>query len=119
MCNRFMIFCSAARDRSLWRAASETLPPTPLLSLDEPTSALDFSNQIKIMNILRKLADQGAAIVACMHDPNHVLWFCDSVVVLDKQRLIAQGPLPRSCATPCWTFNGTPPGWRSRATLGA
>ncbi|WP_147821878.1 ABC transporter ATP-binding protein [Salidesulfovibrio onnuriiensis] len=64
---------------------------TPLLFLDEPTSALDFSNQIKVMNILRQIAAQGTTIVACTHDPNHVLWFCDSVVVLDKQRFVAQG----------------------------
>ena len=74
---------------------------TPLLFLDEPTSALDFSNQIKIMNILRQIADQGTTIVACTtHDPNHVLWFCDSVVVLDKQRFVAQGnPTDIMCDT--------------------
>lgn len=73
---------------------------TPLLFLDEPTSALDFSNQIKIMSILRQIADQGTTIVACTHDPNHVLWFCDSVVVLDKQRLVIQGhPAEVMCDT--------------------
>jgi len=73
---------------------------TPLLFLDEPTSALDFSNQIKIMNILRQIADQGTTIVACTHDPNHVLWFCDSVVVLDKQRFVTQGkPVNVMCDT--------------------
>lgn len=64
---------------------------TPLLFLDEPTSALDFSNQLKIMNILRQIADNGTTIVACTHDPNHVLWFCDNVVVLGKQRLVSKG----------------------------
>lgn len=73
---------------------------TPLLFLDEPTSALDFSNQIKIMNILRQIADQGTTIIACTHDPNHVLWFCDSVVVLGKQQLVAQGkPVDVMCDT--------------------
>ncbi|XPV77017.1 MAG: ABC transporter ATP-binding protein [Desulfovibrio sp.] len=64
---------------------------TPLLFLDEPTSALDFRNQIKIMNILRQIADQGTTIVVCTHDPNHVLWFCDSVVVMDQCGVVAQG----------------------------
>lgn len=64
---------------------------TPLLFLDEPTSALDFRNQIKIMTILRQIADQGTTIIACTHDPNHVLWFCDNVVVLGNQRFVAQG----------------------------
>ena len=64
---------------------------TPLLFLDEPTSALDFSNQLKVLNILREIADKGTTIVACTHDPNHVLWFCDSVVVLGKQRFVTKG----------------------------
>lgn len=64
---------------------------TPLLFLDEPTSALDFSNQIKILTILRQISENGKTIVACTHDPNHVLWFCDSVVVLDKHRFVGQG----------------------------
>lgn len=65
---------------------------TPLLFLDEPTSALDFSNQIKILTILRQISESGKTIVACTHDPNHVLWFCDSVVVLDNHRFVGQGP---------------------------
>lgn len=64
---------------------------TPMLFLDEPTSALDFSNQLKIMNILRQIADNGTTIVACTHDPNHVLWFCDDVVVLGGGGIVAQG----------------------------
>ncbi|TIH12381.1 ABC transporter ATP-binding protein [Marinifilum sp. JC120] len=64
---------------------------TPLLFLDEPTSALDFSNQLKILNILRQIADNGTTIIACTHDPNHVLWFCDNVVVLGPQRFVAHG----------------------------
>ncbi len=73
---------------------------TPLLFLDEPTSALDFSNQIRIMTILRQIADKGTTIIACTHDPNHVLWFCDNVVVLGKQRLVTQGePVNVLCDT--------------------
>lgn len=77
--------------RQLVLIARAVAQNTPILFLDEPTSALDFSNQLKVMQILRKIADQGTTIIACTHDPNHVLWFCDSVVILDKLRFVCQG----------------------------
>ncbi|NDV27769.1 ABC transporter ATP-binding protein [Desulfovibrio sp. JC010] len=77
--------------RQLVLIARAVAQETPLLFLDEPTSALDFSNQLKVLNILRQIADSGTTIVACTHDPNHVLWFCDSVVVLGKQRFVTKG----------------------------
>lgn len=64
---------------------------TKLIFLDEPTSALDFSNQMKIWTLLRKVAEQGITILACSHDPNHVTWFCDKVVVMNNNGIISQG----------------------------
>lgn len=62
-----------------------------LLLLDEPTSALDFSNQIRIWKILIKIKQKGTTILACSHDPNHVLWFCDKVFAMTRNGLIANG----------------------------
>jgi iron complex transport system ATP-binding protein len=64
---------------------------TPLMFLDEPTSALDFSNQIRIWRIMRMVAERGVTILACSHDPNHVSWFCDKVVVMKDNRIIKEG----------------------------
>ncbi len=65
---------------------------TELIFLDEPTAALDFKNQVTLWKTLRKIADQGTTILACSHDPNHVVWFCHSTVVLSPAGLMAQGP---------------------------
>jgi iron complex transport system ATP-binding protein len=64
---------------------------TPLMFLDEPTSALDFSNQIRIWRIMRLVAERGVTILACSHDPNHVSWFCDKVVVMKDNRILKEG----------------------------
>ncbi len=64
---------------------------TPLMLLDEPTSSLDFKNQLLIWNTLVRLKKLGKSIFVCTHDPNHVLWFCDRVLVMDGQKLIADG----------------------------
>jgi len=65
---------------------------TRIIFLDEPTSALDFSNQIRIWDLMRRIKEKGITILACSHDPNHVSWFCDKVVVMNRSGIIRQGP---------------------------
>jgi len=64
---------------------------TPLMFLDEPTSALDFQNQMRIWEIMRTIVESGRTIIACSHDPNHVSWFCDRVIVIGNGGIIADG----------------------------
>ena len=64
---------------------------TPLVLLDEPTSGLDFSNQIRIWTLLHDLARRGTTVFACSHDPNHVSWFCDRVVVMSRSGRVIEG----------------------------
>ncbi|MBN1432890.1 MAG: ABC transporter ATP-binding protein [Methanomicrobiaceae archaeon] len=65
---------------------------TPMMFLDEPTSALDFQNQMKIWETMKDIAAEGKTILACSHDPNHVAWFCDRVIVVSKDGIVADGP---------------------------
>jgi len=64
---------------------------TPIMFLDEPTSTLDFHNQMKIWEIMRKITEEGKTILACSHDPNHVAWFCDRVIVIANAGVVADG----------------------------
>lgn len=64
---------------------------TKIMFLDEPTSALDFSNQIKIWRIMKKISTGGTTVFACSHDPNHIVWFCDKVVVVNHNRVTMEG----------------------------
>ena len=79
--------------RQLVLIARAMAQKTPLILLDEPTSALDFSNQLAVWNVLREVAGQGVAILVCCHDPNHILWFCDTAAVMSKGRIFAAGPV--------------------------
>jgi len=78
--------------RQLVIIARAVAQETNLLFLDEPTSALDFHNQVKVWQLLKRLSSGGRTIVACTHDPNHVMWFCDEVVMMGKKGIIATGP---------------------------
>ena len=73
-------------------AIARALAMEPRLMLfDEPTSALDFKNQITLWKILKKIAAGGKTIVICTHEPNHILWFCDEVIVFRDGRIVSKG----------------------------
>jgi iron complex transport system ATP-binding protein len=50
--------------------------------LDEPTNHLDPAHQLGILERLRGLTRQGAAVVASLHDPNLALRFADRACLL-------------------------------------
>lgn len=77
--------------RQLVLIARAIAQDTPVILLDEPTSSLDFNNQVKTWSLLRDIARQGITILACSHDPNHVAWFCDQLVVIGGCRVVADG----------------------------
>ena len=62
-----------------------------VMILDEPTAALDFKNQVIVWNKLKELRDCGKTILVCTHDPNHVTWFCDDVIVIKDGCVIQKG----------------------------
>lgn len=52
------------------------------LILDEPTAALDYSNQVKILNMIRKLADEGYGILMTTHFPDHAFLACNKALLM-------------------------------------
>lgn len=78
--------------RQLAYLARALAQEAPLMLLDEPTSALDFNNQMLVWQALRRIAEQGVTALVCCHDPNHILWFCDTVAVLHQGCMQAFGP---------------------------
>lgn len=61
----------------------------PLLLLDEPTAALDVRHQQLVMEVVRGLAREGAAVVAILHDLNLAAGYVDRIAVLCGGRLAA------------------------------
>ena len=62
-----------------------------ILLLDEPTANLDVLHQFKVMDIVRRLVDDGPTAVAAIHDLNMAARYCDRLVVLSEGQVVAQG----------------------------
>lgn len=51
--------------------------------LDEPVNHLDPQHQLQVLSLFRRLADEGAGVVATLHDANLASRFCDKALLLD------------------------------------
>jgi iron complex transport system ATP-binding protein len=71
----------------------------PILLADEPTVSLDPRHQLVVMDLLARAAHGGGAVLAILHDLALAAHFADHVLVMDRGRLIAEGP-PRTIFTP-------------------
>lgn len=66
---------------------------TPILLLDEPTAHMDVGYQIATMTLMRKMAHEGRAVAAAIHDLNLASGFADRAVLLYAGRVVADGPV--------------------------
>lgn len=62
-----------------------------ILLLDEPIANLDINRQMKAMKLLRRLADEGMAVILTIHDINLAARFCNSALMLKRGRVFAAG----------------------------
>ncbi len=65
----------------------------PLLLLDEPTTALDVGRQQQALEIVDELrATEGLTVLSAMHDLTLAGQYADRLLLLDRGRLVADGP---------------------------
>lgn len=64
-----------------------------VLLLDEPTVGIDPQSRRHILDSVRQLAEAGMTIVYTSHYMEEVEYLCTRVAIMDRGRIIAQGPL--------------------------
>jgi iron complex transport system ATP-binding protein len=62
-----------------------------VLLLDEPTSSLDLRYQINLVEVAKRRARAGTAVVAVLHDLNLAVRFADRIIVLHKGAVALDG----------------------------
>src|SRR6185503_3424516 len=63
----------------------------PVLLADEPTASLDPRHQLVVMQLLRRAAHDGGAVLAILHDLTLASRFADRVLVMDRGEIVSDG----------------------------
>jgi energy-coupling factor transport system ATP-binding protein len=63
----------------------------PVLLLDEPTRGLDYPAKAELTEVLRRLADDGHAVMVATHDVEFAAQAADRVVVLADGEVVSEG----------------------------
>jgi len=80
-------------ERQLMLLARALAQSPRLLLLDEPTAHLDLHNKSRLIQMLRKLKEQGVTLLMTNHEPEVVLALADEVLLLAGDSAAQFGPL--------------------------
>jgi energy-coupling factor transport system ATP-binding protein len=72
--------------------ATVLAPAAELTVLDEPTRGLDYGAKARLTALLRRAAENGAAVVLATHDVELAAQVATRVVVLAEGEVVADGP---------------------------
>ncbi len=63
-----------------------------VLMMDEPTANLDYGNQMRVMEQVRGLAEEGYTILQSTHNPDQAYLFSHQILAIQDGTVIADGP---------------------------
>lgn len=78
-------------ERQLVLIARALAQDARMIVMDEPTANLDFGNQVRVLERIRALADEGIGVLLSTHDPDHAFLCADRVAMLYRGELVACG----------------------------
>jgi simple sugar transport system ATP-binding protein len=76
--------------------ARTRLAKSRLVMMDEPTAAISVRQVAEVLDLIRRLRDQGIAVLLISHRMPDVFEVCDRVVVMRRGRKVADKPIAAS-----------------------
>lgn len=73
--------------------ARTRLSNSKIVMMDEPTAAISVRQVAEVLDLIRRLRDQGIAVVLISHRMPDVFAVCDKVFVLRRGRKVAEKPI--------------------------
>jgi iron complex transport system ATP-binding protein len=59
--------------------------------MDEPVNGLDYGNQIRLLELINSLAQEGYTFLKTTHYPDHALLVSSRVIVMNNGKIVASG----------------------------
>ena len=78
-------------ERQLAYIARTLVQGARIILMDEPTNGLDFGNQIKLLEMIKGLKDEGYTFVQTTHHPRHALFVSNYVLLIKEGRVLSFG----------------------------
>lgn len=75
-------------ERQLAYLAMVLTQSTPIILFDEPTTFLDISHQIHILEIIKKLKEEGRTIIIVLHDLIQAIEIADEIILIDNGKIV-------------------------------
>ena len=72
--------------------AKAVMSEAKLVIMDEPTAALGVAQTEMVLQLLRRLSDQGTAVILVSHNLNDVFAIADQISILYLGQMVAEGP---------------------------
>jgi len=90
---RQLVASLSGGQRQAVAVARAVMTNVKLVLMDEPTAALGVTQTKQVLDLVRKLAQNGIAVVFISHNLNHVFEVADRIAVLFHGRLVAEGSI--------------------------
>ena len=90
LASRLLITLSGGERRRVFLARA-IAQQAPVLVLDEPMSALDVGHAFAVLELLRRLADAGKAVIFSLHELTLAVRGPDEAILLDRGEITARG----------------------------
>lgn len=78
-------------ERQMVMIARALVQESEFMILDEPTSNLDYGNQVRVLETLNRLRQQGYGIIMTTHFPDHAFWCDADVILMGRNKNIRSG----------------------------
>jgi ABC-2 type transport system ATP-binding protein len=88
-----------------------------LLILDEPTNGLDPAGMEEFRFMIRGLVDEGRTVVLSSHLLDEVEKTCDAIAIVDRGRVVVQGPIDKLTGEASTALVATSDDLRAQALL--
>lgn len=78
-------------ERQLVLIARALAQKSKIIIMDEPVTGLDFGNQMRLLELISTLSNDGTIIIQTTHYPDHALRISSKVLWLDTGKILAFG----------------------------
>jgi iron complex transport system ATP-binding protein len=85
-------------ERQLALIARSLTQGADIFIMDEPVNGLDYGNQMRLLNGIRNLAEEGLTFIMTTHFPDHALMTADRAILMQQGAILADG-LPEETIT--------------------